>query len=70
MAELDLRLSPRQHQGALECRLLGMAVNEVERLIAAGRHKSPKGDAHLPPARHTQPPPEREDGIEHRACGI
>jgi hypothetical protein len=64
--QLDLRLSPRKRDGALESRGVVVLVGEVERLMARGRDQGPKRHTRRGPRRNPYATAEAEDRIEHR----
>ena len=67
VAQLDLRLRPRQVERALRAVGILVAVGELLGARAIGGHERREGDARALAGRHPDARPQREHGIEDRA---
>ena len=70
MAQLHLRLGPRQRGRTVEGGRVLMLVDQVHRLAAGRRRHRPERDARRPARRHPHAPAQREHGIEDGAGSV
>src|SRR3972149_11354685 len=70
MAQLHLRLGPRQCGRAVEGGRVLMLVDQVQGLATGRRDDRPERDARRPARRYPHATAQREDGIEDRADAV
>ena len=70
IAQLHLRLGPRQRGRAVEGGRVLVLVDQVQHLAAGRRDDRPERDAHRAARRHPHATTQREDGIEDGADGV
>src|SRR5215212_11785861 len=70
MPELDLRMRPGKHRRTLESCGIPVAVDQVEKLLAAARHHRPECASRCAAGIEGYPPPDGEDRIEYCSCGV
>ncbi len=68
--QLGLAVAGGQPAGALKPAGIVMPVDQVQYGLARGSRHGPEGDGDSLAARDQHPPPDAEDGIEHRADGV